>query len=643
VTAAPDVKLALVEEENFALLVHSVSDYAIFMLDPAGRVATWNLGAERIKGYSAGEIVGSPSSCFYTPEDVAAAKPAKALQTAADSGRFEDEGWRVRKDGSRFWANVVITALRAEDGHLRGFAKVTRDITAAKVLAEEAERTRQAYEERDQVFALSTDLIGISGFDGHFKRVNPSWTRTLGWTEAEIQARSWLDFVHPDDVEATRAADQKLRAGLEVALFQNRYLCKSGAYRWLEWKAVAVVADSLIYVIGRDVTESKLSEARQAQLRQKLVVVDRMVSVGTLAAGVAHEINNPLSAVTGNLDVLVEELRALSGGSLSGKLAELEEMAIEARLGAERVRKIVRGLKTFARANDERRAVMDVRPALELAIDMASNEIRHRARLLKDFGETPLVEVNDAQLGQVFTNLLINAAQAIPEGNAEGHEIRIATSTDASGRAVIEIQDTGSGIPADLGGRIFDPFFTTKGVGVGTGLGLWICHNIVTAMEGEISASNRVGRGATFRVALPAAKVQQLRERIDAPVGPSNERRGVVLVVDDELAVGAVLGRILRDHEVTVLMGAREAVDLIASGKEFDVIFSDLMMPQMTGMDFYRELARVSPDHTARMIFVTGGAFTSVAAEFLAQVGNERIEKPFAAATIREMVQRYLK
>ncbi len=628
--------------EKYELLVRSVQGYAILMLDPEGRITTWNDGATSIKLYEPAEIIGEHFSRFYPPEDLAVGKPARDLEIAARTGSYHEEGWRLRKDGSRFWADVLITALKGEGGVLLGFANVTRDDSARKKLAEEEENRRRIEEERDQLFALSADLIGVASFDGHFRRVNPSWSSTLGWTSEELTACPSLDFVHPDDLERTIAAGSTLASGANVSRFQNRYRTKNGEYRWLEWTAVPLLAEKLIYCIGRDVTDAKAAEESKATLEKRLVVADRMASVGTLAAGAAHEINNPLAYVTANLDLVVEEIRTLSGGSPSARMKDLEEMVLEAREGAERVRKIVRGLKTFSRAEEERRGVMDVKPTLELAINMSFNEIRHRARLVKDYGETPLIEADDARLGQVFINLLVNAAQAIPEGNAEGNEIRIVTSTDTQGRAVVEIRDTGPGIPEAIRARIFEPFFTTKGVGVGTGLGLSICHNIVTGMDGEISVSSAEGRGTSFRVVLPAARVQKLPGTDGVSVSPAMGRRANVLVVDDEPAVGMVLSRILREHDVRVVTSAKDALEILASGKRFDVIFSDLMMPQMTGMDFYEELRRRSPEDAGRIVFATGGAFTPAAAEFLDQVGNERIEKPFTPKTVREMVLRFI-
>jgi two-component system cell cycle sensor histidine kinase/response regulator CckA len=281
---------------------------------------------------------------------------------------------------------------------------------------------------------------------------------------------------------------------------------------------------------------------------------------------------------------------------------------------------------------------------LELAVNMAFNEIRHRARLVKDFGSVPFVDADDARLGQVFINLLVNAAQSLPEGNTDGNEIRLVTSTDALGRALVEIRDTGAGIPPALLTRVFDPFFTTKPIGIGTGLGLAICHNIITGMGGEISVQSELGRGTTFRVALPASRgalpvvAPVVRDPTALPLRPAT-----VLVVDDEPAVGFAVRRVLKKHDVVVVTKAQEALDLLDSGKEFDVILSDLMMPGMSGIDFHAALTKRHPKMAARVVFVTGGAFTTEANAFLDKVTNERMEKPFDLLQLREMVQKFVK
>jgi CheY-like chemotaxis protein/two-component sensor histidine kinase len=367
-----------------------------------------------------------------------------------------------------------------------------------------------------------------------------------------------------------------------------------------------------------------------------------MASVGTLAAGVAHEINNPLAYVTANIDMIVERLDDPGVRNSEQELAEVLEMAEDVRDGAERIRKIVLGLKTFSHAGEERLAVIEVQPLIERAIDMTINEVRHRARLVKDFGTTPLVEADESRLGQVIINLLVNASQAIPDGDVAANEVRVVTSTDEQGRAVIEVRDTGVGIPEESISRVFNPFFTTKPVGVGTGLGLSICHNIVAGLGGFLTVTSEEGRGSTFRIVLPAAMA--LSQKMPTEVAPppvAEVERAAVLVVDDEPSIGRVLRRVLSEHDVTAVTSAHEGLDLLESGLQFDIIFSDLMMPEMSGMDFYEEIAQRFPALLERVVFVSGGAFTPRANEFLERVPNELVDKPFAQETVRALVRRY--
>ncbi len=278
---------------------------------------------------------------------------------------------------------------------------------------------------------------------------------------------------------------------------------------------------------------------------------------------------------------------------------------------------------------------------------MAWNEIRHRARLIKEYGAVPPVEANEARLGQVFLNLLVNAAQALPEGKADRSEIRIRTRLDGA-QVIIEVSDTGAGIPPEIIGRIFDAFFTTKAVGAGTGLGLAISQRIVTDMGGKLTVESKVGYGTTFRVALPVALPVARREaRILTPAGADIQgaiRRGRILIVDDEALVVSVVQRVLaNEHDVVTAIVAREALAMCAAGEKFDLILCDLMMPEMTGMELYRELMVVAPDQANKMIFLTGGAFTASARAFLTEPPKEYIEKPFDAANLRAFVQRYLR
>jgi len=300
-------------------------------------------------------------------------------------------------------------------------------------------------------------------------------------------------------------------------------------------------------------------------------------------------------------------------------------------------------LKTFRGGVEERRAGIDIRPVLDVAIDMAFNETRHRARLVKDYGELPLVDADDSRLGQVFINLLVNAAQAVGDADSDTNEIRIVTSTDTSGRAVIEVSDTGSGIPEHQLGRIFEPFFTTKDVGLGTGLGLSTCHYIVTSMGGQITAANRTpGPGAVFRVTLPAAALPVASSEPEpaAPPRRAASRRARVLVVDDERSVCKGLVRLLREHDVTAVAAARDALALLADDSTFDVILSDLMMPGMSGVELYQEIERRRPDLARRVVFMTGGAFTSQIHQVLETRTNPWLGKPSAASAVRAMIER---
>jgi two-component system cell cycle sensor histidine kinase/response regulator CckA len=497
----------------------------------------------------------------------------------------------------------------------------------------------------EDFFEMSLDNLCVAGLDGYFKRVNPAWTRTLGWTPGELMSRPSVEFVHPSDREATLAGRERLQVGTVMGPLVNRYLCKDGSFRWFEWRSIAHLDRGLVYAAARDITEQKLIEARlseatlrEQELHRQLTLADRMASIGTLAGGVAHEINNPLATVIANTALLGEML------SRGPAQPELSDLASEVSRAAERIRKIVGGLKTFSRADEERRAPTELHPLLELAADITLNQIQGRARLVKNYGDVPWVDADEARLAQVFINLLVNAARAVPIGSSEAHEIRIATHTDSAGRAVVEVQDTGVGIAASAIARVFEPFFAVYGPGAGnasSGLGLSICHSIVSSVGGEISVASETGAGSTFRVVLPGVAPE--RRHVVHLSDESHVAKGAkILVVDDEVAVGTALARALRDHRVTVVSAAKEAIFLLEAGQEFDVIFSDLMMPEMTGMAFYEELARRFPDTLARVVFVSGGVFTPHAHAFLDRVANERIEKPFDLLAVRSLVQRHV-
>ncbi|HVR64615.1 MAG TPA: ATP-binding protein [Polyangia bacterium] len=414
----------------------------------------------------------------------------------------------------------------------------------------------------------------------------------------------------------------------------------------------------LVPAIERELREAAIRGERR-KMQERLFVSDRMVSMGTLAAGVAHEINNPLAALVANLDLVALSLAALSKPNVVGpaaatarpavpealesRLREIEEPLSDAREAADRVRQIVRDVRVFSRVEGSERRAVDVRRILDSSVRIAWNEIRNRARVTKSYGEVPAVLGNESRLGQVFLNLIVNAAQAIAEGNPAGNEIEITTARAGDGRVVVDVRDTGSGIPAALRGKIFDAFFTTKPEGVGTGLGLSICHRLITEMGGAISVDSEEGKGSRFRVTLQAAGLEApIHTPPLVPMGAA--RRGRILVVDDEAILGAVVRRMLgTQHEVSTLTSAREAAERIGGGERYDVIFTDLVMPDMTGMDLHADLARRAPDQAERMVFMSGGAFSARSRDFLSQVPNPRISKPFDAGTLAALVHNLIR
>jgi signal transduction histidine kinase len=388
--------------------------------------------------------------------------------------------------------------------------------------------------------------------------------------------------------------------------------------------------------IEREVREARVRRER-TKLREQLLLSDRLISIGTLAAGVAHEINNPLAYVVGNVEFAIERLAsATSRGLTAGECADLSAALQQAREGAERIRITTRDLRVFCRTEEAPPAPVDVTRVLESAISMAWNEIRHRARIVRDFQPVPCVDANESRLGQVFLNLLINAAQAIEDGDPNRHEIR-ARARELDGRVVVEIIDSGKGMPPEVLEQLFQPFFTTKPIGVGTGLGLSICRGIIEDLDGSIDVQSAVGRGTTVRVRLRASKsAPSARKSQPAPRSP---RRARVLVIDDEPALCQIVHRILHpEHEVVTALDARLALKMLASAPSFDVVLCDLMMPEMSGMDFFAKLAETSPKLAERVIFLTGGAFSSRAAQFLDSVPNARLDKPFDPTVLRKAV-----
>jgi signal transduction histidine kinase len=387
----------------------------------------------------------------------------------------------------------------------------------------------------------------------------------------------------------------------------------------------------------------RLLLAREREtLHARLVEADRLTSLGTIAASVAHEINNPLSYAIANLELVTNLLAEdPSRNRVTAPGSPIALALTDSREGLLRIRSIVGDLRTFSRPADDSIGPVDVERVLDSSANIVSSEVYHRARLVKDYGGVSRVLANEARLGQVCLNLIVNAAQSIPEGHVDTNEIRLITRQDGHGRVIIEVRDTGEGIAEPLLAHIFEPFFTTKPLSKGTGLGLSICKDLVERLGGTLTVDSSVGKGSLFRISFPEITASADRSAAEAaersrlePPRPT-PRRSRVLIVDDEPRLCAILARLLGgEHDVTTLTNAATAVERIAAGERFDVIFSDLMMPGMSGMELHDELHRLAPHQAKRMVFLTGGAFTPKASEFIGRVPNRCLDKPFDYATL---------
>ncbi|ATB33414.1 hybrid sensor histidine kinase/response regulator [Melittangium boletus] len=516
-----------------------------------------------------------------------------------------------------------------------------RSIRYALQHAHTLEALRRSQESFQELIERLPDGVSVLQED-RLVYINPSYVALLGFSSArELVGKSlaelgsvlllpeaW-DRLH-DDIHCWKSKGEPIPPR-EVLMLR-----RGGGRTPVEIVHIPLTFDgkpSNVWIV-RDLTERKEMEAR-------LLRADRMGSLGLLAAGVAHEINNPLAYTMASLDHL--ESHVLTRLELSSVRAEAQELLAEIRLGATRVRDIVRQLKMFSRGDeDSGLGPVDVHRVIETSIGMAVNELKHRARLVRDYGPPFRVEANEGRLGQVILNLLVNAAHAIPEGNVERNEVRIATSLQGS-FVRIEVHDTGVGIRPENLARVFDPFFTTKPVGVGTGLGLSICHDIVTSFGGRMGVESRVGEGSTFWLLLAQHSAARTQEAPRASVVREHSRRGRVMVVDDEPLIGTAIRRTLqREHEVITLTSAREALTRLVSGEHFDVILCDVMMPEMSGVELYQQLLLHLPVLTDRLVFLTGGAFTPNAREFLSQVKNRRVDKPFSGQDLHDVVQSML-
>jgi PAS domain S-box-containing protein len=530
---------------------------------------------------------------------------------------------------------AAVVVLTGNDGEELGLQAVERGAEAYVVKSDRAWQTlamsvayasdrgrrQRAIQELTMALANAVDAIATVDDAGLCTSANAALQSLVGYTPAELVGTKLTDLVHEADLP--RLASSARTASKEVDV---RVIRKDGRLLPMEVSIVARTHGRGYFCFLRDMTQQRKNEGR-------LAAEAAITAVGSLASGLAHEINNPLAVVLANVEEagrLAQELEPAVGGELLSDFADLRAMLGEALAASQRVQFIVRDLRAFACA-DDRRAHLDVNAIIDACCNLAFAEIRHRARLVRDLRAVVPVLGSEAKLAQVFLNLLVNAAHAMPEGELEPNEIVISTRQAGRGTLVVEVSDTGAGIPSASMSQIFDPFFTTKPRY--PGMGLAICQATVSAHGGEITVNSREGGGTVVTVTLPTIEAEGSEEAKD----PVAQRR--VLVVDDDPLVLRSLTRVLaRDFEVASARNGREALDLVRAGGTFDAMLCDLMMPELSGIELHELLVQDDPELAKRTVFLTGGAFSGRAQSFLDAVGQPHVEKPVDFKIVRELL-----
>jgi PAS domain S-box-containing protein len=649
--------------------VIEASPAGMLVVDGEGRIVLINAEIERLFGYSRTDLVGDRVDVLV-PAAVRAQHMRRRLEFARQPKQRLMGGGRalhgVRKDGSEFALEIGLSPLHTKGGAFVIVSVVDiseRERTAAereRVLAQERKQNlelEQRVEERTAALRttlsdqqarerwFSTTMRSIADAvvsvdrKGAIAFMNPAAGRLLGASFAEVTgrpARALIHIVDPERGEPVECPLERVLREQKAVQLAEATLKLPGSQLQIADSAAPVVDNGELLgavMVFRDVTAARAAE-------KQLAVAERMASLGTLAAGVAHEINNPLFVVMANADFIMERLEALSthiDRALGDEMARAQRDLLSA---AARIRQIVSDLKTFSRPEGGTGASCDLHDAVAWAVRATAHEFRGRAAVLVDSGPVSPVAADETRIGQILVNLLLNAAQAIPPGHAETNRVTVTTRTDQLGNALIDISDTGPGMPPSLVARIFEPFFTTKPVGVGTGLGLAICRGLVGSVGGELWVHSRLGVGSTFHVRLPTAREAQ-RATLPSLQARARSRARVLLVDDDELVLHAI-ARALSAHTVVTQSDPRSALALLSVDHEFDVILCDMLMPGLTGVQFYDALLRQNPTLARRLVFMTGGIAEGSAAELLASVPNERLQKPFGAGELEAAVQRIL-
>jgi PAS domain S-box-containing protein len=587
------------DDGRYRLLIDAITDYAIYMLDLDGRVTSWNPGAQRFKGYLASEIIGRHFSVFYTEEEQRAGVPALALRTAAGEGRFEREGWRVRKDGSRFWAHVVIDPIKAPDGALIGYAKITRDLTERRAAEQALQHSEQQF--RLLVQGVTDYAIYMLDPEGRLTNWNAGAERIKGYAAEDVIGRSFSMFYTEADREAGLP-----RRGLETAAREGRWehegwrVKKDGGRFWAH-VVIDAIRDQTGQLLGyakvtRDVTERMEAQRELDLAREALFQSQKLEAIGQLTGGVAHDFNNLLAAILGSLELVRKRL------PYDPRISPLIDNAIH---GAQRGAALTQRMLVFARKQElslEAVELSSLVAGMESFVQRTigpgiSVDVRVPAGL-------PPVRTDPNQLEAALLNLAVNARDAMPDGGVVTITGRRSVVEDKAGGlepgayVCLAVNDTGQGMDAETLARATEPFFTTKGVGKGTGLGLSMAHGLAAHSGGALRLNSAVGEGTSVEFWLPVALAGEGRAAA-APSGGSvvSDRHLRILAVDDDSLVLLNTVAMLEDlgHEVFPTSSADEALELLKRTPGVELVITDQAMPGLTGAQLAEQLHAACP------------------------------------------------
>jgi PAS domain S-box-containing protein len=624
------------DESRYRKLVEAVTDYAIYMLDPKGIVSSWNPGARRFKGYEPAEIIGKHFSSFYTEEDKAAGVPQRALETAQRAGKFKAEGWRVRKDGGKFWAYVIIDPIRDDNGRLIGFAKVTCDLTERKEAEESLRKTQEQF--RLLVQGVTDYAIYLLSPEGNVTSWNPGAQRIKGYAPEEIIGKHFSQFYTEEDLQAglpQTALDTARREGRFER--EGRRVRKDGTMFWANVVIDAIHDDAGTLIgfakITRDITERKNAEEALEKTRHALLQAQKMEAIGHLTGGVAHDFNNLLMAIQGSLELMKRKLPE------NDDLSKYLDNALQ---GAQRGAALTQRMLAFARRQELKPEPIELTELIFGMTNLLQSSLGPAVQIETRFPlKLPKLLADRNQLELAVLNLAVNARDAMPKGGSisiGAKEILVKNDPELKpGHYLcISVTDTGTGMDEKTLARAMEPFFTTKGVGKGTGLGLPMVHGMAEQSGGKLILKSKPGHGTTADICLPAIVLEEDVRTNEAPPQPPYHagRKLRIVSVDDDPLVSFNTSAMLEDlgHKVFTAASGARALEILRHEASIDLLITDQAMPGMTGSELAETIRNEKPD--LPIIIATGFA------ELAKDEGTQypKLSKPFFQHDLVEVI-----